>query len=703
MDVYVSARELYELKLNSDILARSVKNILVTAKRQNWKSRPRKGRGGGFEYDVSSMPPSIQAAVMEKLAQATLRDASLLPEMALPCPVNHQVDRKSQKLGIIPAPLALSALSEAQRKMAQARLALVSYVLALHEEHGFALKAAVQYVIDCIAKGTLPEDKMRFVGMANARRGEKQQGLSFPTLYRWVRAYRSVQGEGEALRMGRLLALSAKQTRQPENLSEKTWLGDFLKYYQNPNKPSIVMAMRQLALEYAALNKTMPSYDMVIEALKRLPPSVKNRGRVSGSEYRAKYLTHVRRDWLSLSPNDVWVGDGHSFKALVRSFQNGQPKTLEFTMVIDGCSGAIMGWSVSLAENTTAVADALRAGFRDFGLPLVYYSDNGAGQTAKLLDDEVLGLFARLNIEHVTGSPGNPMGRARIERKWKDTAVALAREYATFQGKNADSETVRRRNALIQSAWNAEKQGKTLNPDQKKALKSVPTFEQFLADLKKMVETYNETHEHSALPKNPETGRHYTPLAYYRHRINEHSGSLNIERLTDLELDYLARPEVIRKVDMNAEISWLNNVYFHRDLLNFAGQTVRVGIDLHDGSNVLVRNMKGELICKAVLGGNVVPAFAKSFIEHQQEKRTERKLRDLQKRAEITQSEMRPAIEQMPDFTAIAPKKPSTQDNTDWFALLPKDEPTQTPKKRPIFNFDWEREEWEKEQQYKTG
>lgn len=671
------------------------RGITKKAKAENWVKRRKQGvKGNVLEYAISNFPPEIQAALQEKQLANIMHNTPALPE-SVKAPA--KVNKKSQQLGLIPIEQGLQHLDDKQRSVADARLALVSYVLSLHqcEQLKLGIKESVRYVVEQIELGTLPNDKMHFVAIANARTGKKQQGLSFPTLYRWVRAYRAVQGDGESLRIGRILALADKKTRQPENLGDKVWLGDFLKHYQNPNKPTIVSAMRKMAVEYAKWGKEMPSYDMVQLAVKRLPPYVKNRGRVTGSEYKSKYLTHLRRDWLMLSPNDVWVGDGHSFKALVRSYQNGQPKTLEFTMVIDGCSGAIMGWSVSLAENTSAVADALRVGFRQYGLPLIYYSDNGAGQTAKLLDDETMGLFARLNIEHMTGIPGNPMGRSRIERKWQDTAIDLARDYPTFQGKNADSETVRKRNALIQSAWNAEKQGKSLTPEQANALKKVPTFQQFLTDLANMVQAYNETHEHSALPKDPETGKHYTPMAYYRYRLATDAPSeVAIEHLSELELDYLARPEVKRKVDMNAEINWLNQVYFHKHLLDYQGQEVRVGVDFHDASNVIVRTLDGDFICKAVLGGNVVPAFAKNFIEHQQEKRTQRKIRDLERKAEIARSEMQPALEQMPDFTAIMPN--FRQPEPD-FAVLPAQ--SDKPKtKKPIFNFDWEREEWEQQQ-----
>ena len=46
-------------------------------------------------------------------------------------------------------------------------------------------------------------------------------------------------------------------------------------------------------------------------------------------------------------------------------------------MIVDGCSGAVVGWSVALSETAVAVADALRHGMTHFPPPLGYYSDIG--------------------------------------------------------------------------------------------------------------------------------------------------------------------------------------------------------------------------------------------------------------------------------------------------------------------------------------
>ncbi|WP_051275507.1 hypothetical protein [Kingella kingae] len=59
----------------------------------------------------------------------------------------------------------------------------------------------------------------------------------------------------------------------------------------------------------------------------------------------------------------------------------------------------------------------------------------------------------------------------------------------------------------------AEKRGKELTPVQAAAKQALPKWRDFVADLTEMIRWYNEEHEHSGLPINPQTGKHFTPMA----------------------------------------------------------------------------------------------------------------------------------------------------------------------------------------------
>lgn len=75
---FINMNEL--VKLNIQDLPKTVRGLKKKAERENWQSRPRKGRGGGMEYLISALPVPIREAVYSKLVQQKL--ASQTEEIA---------------------------------------------------------------------------------------------------------------------------------------------------------------------------------------------------------------------------------------------------------------------------------------------------------------------------------------------------------------------------------------------------------------------------------------------------------------------------------------------------------------------------------------------------------------------------------------------------------------------------------------------
>lgn len=356
---YIDLKGILALELPN--LTRRLPTLRKMAQELGWPYRKRQGRGGGVEYQVAGLPETIQTAVRERQAATLLAKVPVLPaEVKKPLRQN----KKMRQLGLIPCEEGLARLDDRQTETAHARCAIVAHVLPLHELAGMPIKKAVAFVVAEAAAGRLPEDVARLIPLANAR-NNGERGLSEPTLYRWVRAYRAAPDS-----MSRLLALAPVKTREKTPLLAIDWLPYFLMFYQRPNKPTMMAAAKKLAQWYLEQGKVeqMPSYDQIQTVMKRLPDHMKERGRRTGSAYKA-LLPYIDRDWTALKPNDVWVGDGHSFKAKIRH-PMGYLFTPEVTMIVDGCSGAVVGWSVALSETAVAVADALRHGMTHFPPPL---------------------------------------------------------------------------------------------------------------------------------------------------------------------------------------------------------------------------------------------------------------------------------------------------------------------------------------------
>lgn len=672
-DAYIDLQGILALKLPN--VSSRLATLREMAQKNGWVSRKRAGRGGGLEYAISSLPPPIREAIQHKQAQALLQAGSAALPTAQAKQTAHKpvvLNKKMRQLNLLPIEAQLKSLNDKQLQVAHARAALVAYVQHLHTVIGLPVKQAVAMVVQEAQTGHLADDLVRLLPLANARNNDNRL-LSSSTLYNWVRSWQAAGDD----RNKRLLALAPQQTKPKRDLLTIAWLPEFLGIYQDWRGISMIEAYRRFARLYEQSGRldALPSLDQVEYVMRQVPKIVKERGRKTGSAYR-NLLPYVQRDWLALKPNDVWIGDGHSFKAKVQHPIHGKPFVPEFTAIIDGCTAMVVGWTVSLAENTVAVAEALRGGMAQHGVPLLYYSDNGAGQTAKLLDHDITGILPRLGIEHATGIAGNPQGRARIERLWQHTAIALAQEYGTYQGKSADHEAVRQRTVALTSAFRAIDAGRELTASQQKAKNALPTWAQFWADLGAMVEDYNEHHEHSKLPKDPNTGRHYTPAAYYRHRIQ--ADQVAIERLTELELDYLWLPEEIRTVQRGM-VQLFNNSYFSMELAIHHGEQVRVAYDLHRAQTVLVKNMDGTIICKAQFEGNKVAAFAQTRIEQLAEQRKQRKVKKAMAQIALAQAEARPALEHQPDFGQLIPTQSPTRETE--YVLWQNEQDNEPPQK----------------------
>ena len=453
-------------------------------------------------------------------------------------------------------------------------------------------------------------------------------------------------------------------------------------FYSNANSPNITEAYRRFAKNWVETGNNivnLPSIDVVRRALKKMPVIALERGRKTGAAYKS-LLPYVKRDWLSLSPNDVWIGDGHSFKAKIAHPDHGRPFKPEVTMIVD-CCRMIVGFSVSLAESTIAVADALRIGIKNFGLPLMYYSDNGGGQTGKMIDHEVTGYCARLGVHHETGMPGNPQGRGIIEGLWDSTLIALAKEYETYTGRGVDSSTKNLMYRKLESAFNAENKGKELTAEQKRYKSKLPSWKQFIADVARCIDEYNNR-PHRSLPKKDD-GIHFTPAEYRQIRLQ--ADKVEIERLTDSELDTLFMPEEVR-ITKRGLISLMDNSYFHIDLANYHGEQVRVAYDLHDYEHVIVRTMDGKFICKAVFEGNKRDAMPKPLIEQLKEKRVKHKVQRKENQIAIDKQELRPVIEQQPDFGLLLGNG----------AAIPVHDYDEAKKNqdKPLFMFESDRDAW---------
>ncbi|EFO2507517.1 transposase [Escherichia coli] len=629
-------------------LPKTVQGITQKAKRANWTRRRKSGvQGKIYEYHISSLPKDVQKVLRQRLTHQVLEDAQL-PAVVEQKAVKNVTIRDELEVMVKCPELALrevQALTDKQKAIADARILLATEVHKLREYAGMSRTAAIKHIVDGIRQGVLPERVIVAGNTANARQG-KRTGVSWGSLQEWYSAWLMARGDAN-----QLLALLAPGHHKGTPWEQVWWLSDFFMFYRSWKRPTVEYAYREFSAWWhekhandAGMLAALPSVHAVRRVLSSVPVIVKERFRSTGSAWRS-LNPFVRRDWSTLPVNAVWVGDGHCMKLMAFNPATGNTFRPEVTLVMDAGQRFIVGWSLSLSENVIAVADALRHGMSQHGIPLIYYSDNGGGEKNRVLDADITGILPRLGVEHHTGIPGNPQGRGVIERANKGIPKDVALSFQTYCSKNADKETVMMQQRITQSAIKATHKGKELTKRQVKAMGEVPTFEQLLAAIELEVKRYNNR-PHSSLPRK-EDGEHYSPAAYRRKLIKEQKAE--IDMLSPEELHEMFRPESICTV-RRGEVVLFRNIYFSTELAAEHGNEVRVCYDIHDANSVIVRRMDGSYICDAIWNGNKVDAFPKAVIEQQQEKRARGRIARATQKIEEAKRELTPAITQKPDF-----------------------------------------------------
>ncbi len=620
MENWLTAQQMADMNLIS--LPNTKAGVIYRAKKELWLNRKRLGKGGGLEYSVDGLPKDVQAEIKAKAIR------SLMPK---PNTSDHALMLKERDL---------SELTHEQRATADARLLMTLLVARFEAQTGGRAKA-ITLVSQLSRQRSLPVeagmDYNAVCASAIAKTRDKP-GVGIRKLHEWCLLADKCDSAEDRLKL-----LAPQKQGQPTIMPiQIVWLADFMSIYRNTNGLNVSEAYRIFELSYAAKHgaAAVPHIDAVHRALNKMPRYVREAGRITGSKMKT-LLTYVKRDWNTswFVNNDVWVGDGHSLKMKVQHPDHGRPFTPELTIIMDAPSRFVVGWSLAYSESTFAVADALRFGMEKHGIPAIYYSDNGSGQTNKALDTPLIGILPRVGVHHETGIPGNPQGRGIIERFNKTVPKWIAQQFETFYGAGADAETTRKTLVAVASLAKAQSEYKeTLTSLQKKAKGQLPTWKQLLDAVEQAIDYYNNEWEHSVLGT--------TPAAYREALMQKmQADGVEIIPLSEVEARDMFRPSFTRKVQ-RGWLSVITHNYWHKALEPLDGTLVVAYVDIHDASSVIVRHQDGRYICDAVLDGNKHAAFPKPLVQQKREQRANTRIKKLEDEVSKAEMEKRPVLEE---------------------------------------------------------
>lgn len=587
-------------------------------------SRPREGQrgGGGREFDTADLPLATRRALLQR------SDAT--PSEQLPAVATQT----------LPATQPVASVSTAQpptrqqSQCADARSMLVRHLINGAEALG-GMVSAVQRLSEDLAAGTAAADIMDVAACANQRaRISAGVTISKRTLLRWVGQYRKAGWAG-------LLPAAAQASTAAElGADVQAVLQAFAKATGAArNLTHCAMDVNcELGRPYDDWKRL---YAQARRALPKLDKTALIKARHRGAERAAK-LPFKRRDTSVLAPNDVWLVDGHTFKAKVRHPVHGQPFAPEVTVAIDAATRKVVGWSASLSESTIAVGDCIRHAVGLHGVPAIVYSDNGSGERAKVFDCPVAGLFARLGSEHRTGLPGHPQGHGLIERSWRTHMIRCARQFGSYQGGDVDSRTLRDVTLELAREKTAIKRA-AASGEVVKLSGKVPAWDHFLQALQQSFDAYNHQHRHRGLPKladGPAAGKHATPQEAWELMATPDE----LVMLDAPTLRHLFMPAVQRKAE-RGEVRWLSATYFNSALMDVDQEPVLVHYDIHDASRVWVWTLEGRFVCEAQAGANRMGYFPAPVIERAREKRVMGMVKRRQAQIDTALAELQPALD----------------------------------------------------------
>jgi putative transposase len=357
------------------------------------------------EYDASSLPAEAQTKrLQQKIAGAplVLVKASSTAVATLPAPGSDTIIR------------ALATLDAEAKKQAEQRLEIIGPMIDFQNKtngHKPLFTVGTNHEITSLSG---------IVKHISATLGYGER-----TLWNWWNAYK--EGGPGALadrpRSDRNISRFFKDHKQAAEFATNKFLNERL---------SVRIVHSALLREWNRLQLNAedapPSYETVRVFLNGLSPLITAVARQGETVYNNDFAPYLLRDIAKVRVNQYWISDHMAHDVFVRNIdlQTGGPVFGELplnapfrpwlTCIVDMRSRRVVGsvWCVTPSSNT--ISSALRSAMRSFGLPAVFYIDNGKdykklGKREPELSPDAQGVLVRLGVRSQHCLPKHPQSK----------------------------------------------------------------------------------------------------------------------------------------------------------------------------------------------------------------------------------------------------------------------------------------------------
>lgn len=356
---------------------------------------------------------------------------------------------------------------------------------------------------------------------------------------------------------------------------------------------------------------TPPSETTIREFLKNVPQVLLDGAKLSKEKFDQKHAPFVRTDYAShLRANQIWVSDHRIHDVFVQNdcFES-RPKLCWMrvweTCIEDMRTRTIVGSAYSVTPSSRTIASALRAAIARFGLPEVFYVDNGkdyrkigkdadhAFATPEDWDSEIgrpqisrvaEGVLGRLGIKVQYCEPRHPQSK-------------LIESYFSFQSKRLDryfgvAYAGQRPDRRPDACGLALKQHK-LFLEGKLLASPLPLASQFIQIALYWNEEFNSGHRHSG------HGMNLRPPYEVLNELlpQEQRVKVKMEEIADLFWDDRHK-RMVRNctVQLHTGVFTGADTSSQRRLYELNGEEITVACDPDDLSEAIAFDSKGDFI-----------------------------------------------------------------------------------------------------------
>ncbi|MFK4751479.1 Mu transposase C-terminal domain-containing protein [Oceanobacter antarcticus] len=526
----------------------TVPGLLKKANADAWQSRPRSGRGGGFEYHISSLPTESQRALrisMAKKAAARAKSNPVIADMDAQSKLQQQTREQSLN--------RYKKLSANQKKKVDAKLALLGAAEQFHKSSGLPKGKAYTEFSDLYKKEEIAVE---------AWVREIEPKCSRPSLYLWEKKL-SEQG------IDALAGDTGKGRRGTGIVDSQPALREYIvgMVVGHPHIKITTLA-KALRAEFAGQDITLPSERRLCDWVNQWksdnravytavtnPDAWKNKY-MDAQGSASEHVTALNQLWeFDSTPADLMLTDGrHSILGAIDVYSR---RTLFVVMPTSDSKG---------------VAQVIRRCLLGWGVPETAKTDNGADYKSKYIQN----VFRSLGVEQEFCPPFQGWKKPHIERVFKTFSHDIAELLPGFIGHNiVERQAIEARKSFSDRLFKKD--------ELIEVKMSSAELQQYCDD---WLEHEYHARRHSSLGESPAAR-----IASYAGHIR----TIDDERVLDVLLSELAGTRTITKKGIKLD----GGFYIHAELAAHTGEQVNVFYDEADMGRVYVYDLDGEYLCTA--------------------------------------------------------------------------------------------------------